>query len=144
MGALSDVYQLTYAGRDVLIGDEVLTLDGAAKFVCGICGGPLFSRWLESDSDQHWFIVCPIHGPTEFVRRYYRAMRSDGSFRPARLGGSNQKAPPELIRELGHHAQPFESAEAAREALSREREAMDSVSMVLGIYAALEEGQHAD
>jgi len=141
MNALTDVYQLTYAGRDVLVGDETMTLEGAAKFVCGDCGTALFSRWLEpEDTEQRWFIVCPVCGPVEFVRRYYTAMRSDGSFRPARLGGSNRKASPEIMRELGHHPQPFESVTVAREALRKEGEALASVAGILDMYQALEEG----
>lgn len=138
MGALTDVYQLTYAGRDVLIGDEITTLDGAAKFVCGTCGGALFSRWLEG-AEQKWFIVCPECGPAKFVRRYYTAMRGDGSLRPARLGGSNRKASAEIMRQYGHHPRPFESVEVAKAELAKEQEAMDSVAGVLEMYQALEQ-----
>lgn len=142
MSAEDKVYQITYldGGKRAIIGDEILTMTGATKYTCGQCHGRLISKWLEVEgSDQHWWIVCPTCGPVSWVSRYYRAMRSDGGFQPARLGGSNYKADAELMREVGHHSAPFESVAAAEAALELERQAVANVADVLAIVRQLEE-----
>ena len=135
---LTDVYQLTYVGRDVLVGNEILTFGSAAKLSCGICGRLLCETfWAPGDGTAEFRIICLDHGLVAWVRRYYLAPRGDGGHRPARLGGSNRKASAEIMREYGHHAHPFESVEAARLALAKEQEALDSVTMVLETYQTL-------
>lgn len=129
------VYQLTYHDRDVIVGDEIHTMRNAEAFACGICGGRLVSAW-----DDGWVLRCGHCGetPVRWVRRYARAMRGDGSVRPMRLAKSSVKARPALIRELGHHAQPFDSVEKGEAALAKEKKILAGIENVLELFERME------
>jgi len=140
MSALTDVYQVTYAQRDVLVGKEVLRLATAENLGCGKCGHKLTSRWIEVEgSDVRFWLWCPnCEERVRYVRRYYRAMRSSGKFLPARLA-KGQKAPMAVMRELGHHPEPFASIEAAEAALEAEQENAERIDELMAAYAAMKE-----
>ena len=138
MSALTDVYEITYAGRDVLVGDEVLRLATAENLGCGQCGHKLTSRWVEvAGSDVRFWLWCPqCEERVRYVRRNYRAMRSSGKLLPARLAKGN-KAPKAIMRELGHHPEPFESIAAEKAAMAAEQENAVRIDDLMEQYAAM-------
>lgn len=139
MSALTDVYQITYAGRDVLVGKEILTLRSAEGLGCGTCGHKLTTRWIEvPSSDVRYWLWCPeCEERVQFVRRYYRAMRSSGKFLPARLAKSNRKLTASQMLEYNHRAEPFESVEAAEQALVADEENAERIDQLMAAYAAM-------
>jgi len=145
MSAIHQVYQVTPLGdgRDVLVGDEMMTITTAENLGCGVCGGRLVSKWGEW-GDLRWRLECREHGPVQFVHRYYVAMRSDGRFLPTRIRGG-QKVHAETITSYGHRTAPYDNIESAMADLDKQGEALDGVEAMLATIQQLqEERAHAD
>ena len=145
MSAIHQVYQVTPLGdgRDVLVGDEMMTITTAENLGCGVCGGRLVSKW-GTWGDLRWRLECREHGAVQFVHRYYVAMRSDGRFLPTRIRGG-QKVHAETITSYGHRVAPYDNIDAAMADLDKQGEALEGVAAALATIQQLqEERAHAD
>ncbi|NLS78960.1 MAG: hypothetical protein GXY76_17045 [Chloroflexi bacterium] len=146
MSAETKVYQVTYLrdGRDVLIGDEIMSLDTAARMRCPQ-GHPLRVIYRKDEgaaaqgAANVWWLACTPCGPQSFVRRYeVIADPRNAGTRYARLAKANAKAPAELIQGTHHHVRPFLSVEEALAAFAKERDALDGIEAALVALAALQ------
>lgn len=142
MSAENKVYQVSYLrdGREVLVGDEIMSIDTAARMCCPQ-GHKLRVTYRKTEHAANvWWLTCATCGEQTFVRRYEQiADPRNASTRVARLAKA-PKAPASLIEEMNHHVQPFASVDAALEALIQEADALVGIEAAMQTMAVLEGG----
>lgn len=134
------IYQVTYLrdGREVLVGDEIMSIETAARMYCPQ-GHKLRVAYHKAEHAANvWWLTCATCGEQTFVRRYEQiADPRNAGTRIARLAKA-PKAPASLIEETNHHPKPFDSVDAALEALIQEQDALVGIEAAMQTMAALE------